>query len=300
MTSRNPPSPHRRATLKAMAAATLGLPPLAGAQTTPAKVLRYAFPIAETGMDPVALSDLYSRILTAHIFENFYDYDHLARPFKIRPCTAAGMPEVSEDFRTYTVRIKPGIYFQDDPVFKGSKRELVAQDYVYSWKRFFDPRWKAPAFATLNELKMLGMGALRDAALKDKKPFDYDTEVEGMRALDRYTVRFRFAEPQPRFIQTMAGGDLSVTVPVGLEDEIGQLGRSFNSMAERLRDAFSQVELEKNRIEILLNDLSEGVLGISADGRVTITNPAAAELLGRDLPIGAELGRAFPYDIANV
>jgi len=208
MTSRNPPSPHRRATLKAMAAATLGLPPLAGAQTTPAKVLRYAFPIAETGMDPVALSDLYSRILTAHIFENFYDYDHLARPFKIRPCTAAGMPEVSEDFRTYTVRIKPGIYFQDDPVFKGSKRELVAQDYVYSWKRFFDPRWKAPAFATLNELKMLGMGALRDAALKDKKPFDYDTEVEGMRALDRYTVRFRFAEPQPRFIQTMAGGDL--------------------------------------------------------------------------------------------
>jgi len=191
-----------------MAAATLGLPPLAEAQSTPAKVLRYAFPIAESGMDPVALSDLYSRILTAHIFENFYDYDHLARPFKIRPCTADGMPEISEDFRTYTVRIKPGIFFQDDPVFKGSKRELVAQDYVYSWKRFFDPRWKAPAFATLNELKMLGMGALRDAAIKDKKPFNYDTEVEGMRALDRYTVRFRFAEPQPRFIQTMAGGDL--------------------------------------------------------------------------------------------
>jgi len=208
MTSRNPPSARRRATLKAMAAATLGLPPLAEAQSTPAKVLRYAFPIAESGMDPVALSDLYSRILTAHIFENFYDYDHLARPFKIRPCTADGMPEISEDFRTYTVRIKPGIFFQDDPVFKGSKRELVAQDYVYSWKRFFDPRWKAPAFATLNELKMLGMGALRDAAIKDKKPFNYDTEVEGMRALDRYTVRFRFAEPQPRFIQTMAGGDL--------------------------------------------------------------------------------------------
>ena len=100
--------------------------------------------------------------------------------------------------------------------------------------------------------------------------------------------------------ETMAGGDLSVTVPVGLEDEIGQLGRSFNSMAERLRDAFSQVELEKNRVEILLNDLSEGVIGISADGRVTITNPAAAELLGRDLPVGAELGRAFPYDVANI
>ena len=208
MTARNPPSPRRRATLQALAAAPFGLPSLTTAQAPLPKVLRYAFPIAETGMDPVALSDLYSRILTANIFEGLYEYDHLARPFKIRPCTADGMPDVSDDFRTYTVRIKPGILFQDDPVFKGKPRELVAQDYVYSWKRFFDPRWKAPAFATLNELKMLGMAALREAALKDKKPFDYDTEVEGLRALDRYTVRFRFAEPQPRFIQTMATPDL--------------------------------------------------------------------------------------------
>jgi ABC-type transport system substrate-binding protein len=203
-----PDSPDRRTALKALAATAVGVPALAAAQESRPKVLRYAFQIAETGMDPVALSDLYSRILTAHIFENFYDYDHLARPFRIRPCTADGMPEISDDFRTYIVRIKPGIYFQDDPAFKGSKRELVAQDYVYAWKRFFDPRWKAPAFATLNELKMLGMSALRDAVLKEKKPFDYDTEVEGMRAIDRYTVRFRFAEPQPRFIQVMAGGDL--------------------------------------------------------------------------------------------
>ncbi len=100
--------------------------------------------------------------------------------------------------------------------------------------------------------------------------------------------------------EAIAGGDLSVTAPVGLEDEIGQLGRSFNVMAGRLRDAFAQAELEKDRVEILLNDLSEGVIGISADGHVTITNPAAAELLGRDLPVGAELGRAFPYDVANI
>jgi hypothetical protein len=103
---------------------------------------------------------------------------------------------------------KPGIYFQDDPVFNGSKRELVAADYVYSWKRFFDPRWKAPAYASLNELKMLGMAALREAALKGKAPFDYDTPIDGMRALDRYTLQFRFAEPQPRFLQAMSGGDL--------------------------------------------------------------------------------------------
>jgi signal transduction histidine kinase len=100
--------------------------------------------------------------------------------------------------------------------------------------------------------------------------------------------------------EAIAAGDLSVTVPVGLEDEIGQLGQSFNSMAERLRDAFFEVQQQKDRVEILLNDLSEGVIGISADGRVTIANPAAAELLGRTLPVGAELGHAFPYDVANI
>ena len=77
MTARNPPSPRRRATLRALAAAPFGLPSLATAQAPLPKVLRYAFPIAETGMDPVALSDLYSRILTANIFEGLYEYDHL-------------------------------------------------------------------------------------------------------------------------------------------------------------------------------------------------------------------------------
>jgi len=198
----------RRSALKALAAAPLAAPTFSSAQAELPKVLRYQFEVAETGFDPAQLTDLYSRIVTAHIFDNLYCYDHLARPFLIRPNTAEGMPEISDDFRVWAVRVKPGIYFQDDPAFKGAQRELVAADYVYSWKRFFDPRWKAPAYASLNELKMLGMAELREAALKGKKPFDYDTPIDGMRALDRYTLQFRFAEPQPRFLQTMSGGDL--------------------------------------------------------------------------------------------
>jgi ABC-type transport system substrate-binding protein len=174
----------------------------------PAKVLRYAFSVAETGFDPVQISDLYSRTVTPNIFEGMYKYDHLARPFKIKPNTAAALPETSPDFRTWTIRLRPGIYFQDDPAFKGRRRELVAQDYVYSLKRFFDPRWKAPAFATLNELKMIGLADVREEALKGKKPFDYDREVEGLRALDRYTLQIRLAEPNPRLIQVFASGDL--------------------------------------------------------------------------------------------
>ena len=210
MTERDPASSKRRATLKALAAASVAAPALARAQTSngsTTKTLRYPFEVAETGFDPVALSDLYSRIVTSHIFDGLYCYDHLARPFKIKPNTADGMPDVSEDFRVWTVRLKPGIFFQDDPAFKGNKRELIAQDYVYAWKRYFDPRWKAPAFPTIGELKMLGMAALRDAALKGKA-FDYDTPAEGMRAIDRYTLQFKFANPEPRFVQIMADSSL--------------------------------------------------------------------------------------------
>ena len=180
----------------------------ADAQEANIKTLRYPFEVAESGFDPVQLVDLYSRIVTAHIYENLYDYDHLARPFKIKPCTADGMPKVSDDFGVWTVRVKPGIHFQDDPVFKGKRRELVAEDFVYTLKRFFDPRWKAPAYASVNELGILGLASLRETALKNKTPFDYDTPVEGLRALDRYTVQYRFDKPQPRFLYSLVGGDL--------------------------------------------------------------------------------------------
>jgi ABC-type transport system substrate-binding protein len=41
------------------------------------------------------------------------------------------MPEISADGKTWTIRIRPGIHFADDPVFKGQRRELTAADYVY-------------------------------------------------------------------------------------------------------------------------------------------------------------------------
>ena len=59
------------------------------------------------------------------------------------PNTLAELPEVSADFRTFTFRVRPGIYFADDPAFKGRRRELVAEDYVYALKRHYDPRWKS-------------------------------------------------------------------------------------------------------------------------------------------------------------
>jgi len=176
--------------------------------TAPAKVFRYAFPIAETGFDPAQISDIYSRTVTPHIFEALYGYDPLAMPVKIRPLLAAGMPEAAADFKTYTVRLRPGIFFTDDPAFKGKPRELVAEDFVYSFKRFADPAVKSPIWNSVEEIGLLGLAALRKQALASKKRFDYDREIEGLRALDRYTLQFRLQQPRPRLLETLAQNDL--------------------------------------------------------------------------------------------
>ncbi|MBQ0957845.1 bicyclomycin resistance protein [Ideonella sp. 4Y11] len=198
----------RRDLIRAGAAWGL-LPALAPAQplTTGERVLRYAFRTAETVMDPVRVNDLYSRTLTAHLFEGLYTYDHLARPVKFRPLTAAALPEVSDNHRTWTIRLRPGIYFADDPAFGGRRRELVAEDYVYSIKRYADPLLKSPNWGYVDSYQLLGLAAQRQRA-QGGRPFDYDAPVEGLRALDRYTLQIRLSEPRPRFIEFLAVGDL--------------------------------------------------------------------------------------------
>ena len=115
----------------------LGLPASAA---DPNKTLRVAFNAAETGFDPQAINDNYSYMVGDAIFDALYTYDYFARPPRLVPNTASGLPELTDSGRTFTIRVKPGIYFADDPAFKGKRRELTAEDYVYSIKRNFDPR----------------------------------------------------------------------------------------------------------------------------------------------------------------
>jgi peptide/nickel transport system substrate-binding protein len=166
------------------------------------KVLRYAFSVAETSADPAKVSDIYSNFVISAIFDSPLDYDYLARPLKLIPNTLEAMPEVSADRLTYTMRVKPGIYFSDDPAFNGKKRELVAEDYVYSLKRLLDPRVASPLLGEL-EGKIVGVDEALAKARKANK-FDYDTPIEGLKAIDRYTWRIKLTEPFYTFIYNFA------------------------------------------------------------------------------------------------
>jgi ABC-type transport system substrate-binding protein len=246
------------------------------------KVMRYAFEVAETGFDPVQLSDLYSRNIAGNIFDAPLRYAYLAKPGTVEPNTLVAMPEVSADFKTYTFHLRPGIYFTDDPAFGGRKRELVAQDYVYSYKRHFDPKWKSYAVGGLEVLDILGMNELRAAAIKSGK-FDYNTEVDGLRALDRYTLRITLGKADPRFNLTLADpslmGAVAREVIEAYPDKTMEhpVGTGAFRLAEWRRSSF--IALERNpdyRVDVYHATPDESDAGAVA---------MAAALQGRKLPL---------------
>jgi oligopeptide transport system substrate-binding protein len=166
------------------------------------KVLRTTFQVAETGFDPVKVSDYYSGVVISAIFDPLLTYDYLARPAKLVPNVTTSLPEIADGGKTYTLKLRPGIHFTPDAAFKGQKRELTAADYVYSIKRFLDPKNRSP-YAFLFEGKIVGLDKLA-AQAKQSGRFDYDSPVAGLEATDRYTLRIRLTETDFNFSHVLA------------------------------------------------------------------------------------------------
>ena len=126
--------------MKRLVAAVLSLALCAGGALAAdsRKVLRLAIPDIET-LDPQQYAESPSFDVLRAIYEGLYQFDYLANPPRLTPVTATALPEITNDGRTWTMHVQPGIYFTPDPAFKGRKRELTAEDYVYSLKRWLDP-----------------------------------------------------------------------------------------------------------------------------------------------------------------
>ncbi len=211
------------------------------------KVLRVPFIIAETNFDPAFISDIYSATVINEIFDAPLTYDFLARPAKLKPQVLDAMPEITDGGRTYTLHVKKGIYYTDDPAFGGKKRELVAADFEYAMKRLMDPKIASPNL-WLIEGRVAG---LEEAIAKAKKAgkFDYDAHVSGIEVLDRYTLRIRLLKPDYNFnyilaMPTIVGQAREVVEKYG--DDIGAhpVGTGAFKLAEWKRS--SKIVLVKN------------------------------------------------------
>jgi len=247
------------------------------------KVLRFASE-SETGFDPARAGDTRSLRVTSHIFETLLEYDPLARPVRLRPRTAAAMPEAEpgSDFRVWTVRVKPGILFTPHPAFGGRPRELVAADYAYSLQRLADPATKSPGWTTLEQAGISGLAAKRQQALDSRSAFAYDRPISGLQLPDRHILRFQLDAPRPRFPQWLAQSS-SVAVAREVIEAAGELspqqpvGTGPFMLAEWRRSS---------RIVLVRNPLFREVLYDASPAPDDVRGQAIlARLKGRRLPM---------------
>ncbi|MEO8751859.1 MAG: ABC transporter substrate-binding protein [Casimicrobiaceae bacterium] len=181
----------------AIALATSMVPPAAGAERPPG-VLRIGLPLVPETLDPPRVDNGQALVAMAGIYDTLYAHDPLARPAAITPLAATALPEISADYRTFTVRVRPGIFFTPHPSFGGKPRELTAADFGYVFRRVLDPKLRSPWLQML-EGKIEGLDALARRANEAQRAIDYDAPVSGLAVVDRYTLRIRLNAPDPIF-----------------------------------------------------------------------------------------------------
>jgi len=192
-------------------------PDQATADSAGLKVYRHSMDQAPTSLDPAQAANVYANFVALNAYDTLFSYKYLARPYVLKTNLAVGWPDISADGLTYTIRIKPGVRFIDDPCFAGGRgRELVAEDFVYSIKRQFDPATR-PQGAWLWAGRIAGLDAWKAAGA------DYGADVEGLEAIDSHTIVIRLTKPYPQLLNTLALGFASI-VP---HEAVAHYGKEF-------------------------------------------------------------------------
>jgi two-component system sensor histidine kinase ResE len=97
--------------------------------------------------------------------------------------------------------------------------------------------------------------------------------------------------------QEMSRGNFGQLVTVTSQDEVGQLARNFNELAQTLDQTITALKKEKGKIENILVNMAEGVLAVDMQGRIILANNQAAKTLafGAREFIGRPLTTIVPY-----
>ncbi len=174
-------------------------------------------------LDPARAPELGTIYTIAPLYHQLLTYDYLASPATLIPYAATALPQISADRRTYTLTIRPGLMFAPHPAFGGKPRELVAADFVYSWKRVADPAHSSMSYSSFEGL-IEGLDEIVARARRESR-FDYNVTIAGIRALDKYTLQIRLTRPDATFIHQLAYAGLSAVPKEVVEAEGAEFAR---------------------------------------------------------------------------
>src|SRR4030042_219925 len=132
--------------------------------------------------DPALTRDIYSITIIQQLFDGLIQID---QNLNVIPAIARSW-KISSDGLTYTFFLREGVKFHNG-------REIVAEDFVYSFTRMADLKNKSPA-AHLME-KVLGVKEFQDGETN---------YVKGFKSLGKYTMEIKLSEPFYPFISALA------------------------------------------------------------------------------------------------
>ncbi len=95
----------------------------------------------------------------------------------------------------------------------------------------------------------------------------------------------------------IANDDLEHRLPINSKDEIGELSRSLNNLAEKLKERIDELRSEKTKAELILDNMAEGILLLSKDGEVILTNPSIERIF--QVPASEIVGKPVIYSIRS-
>jgi len=183
---------------------------IVGAACTPRRDIGNTLRVAQREkiktLDPAHANDFFSGTAVRRTYEGLYQYHYLKRPYEVVPNIAAAMPAISADGKTYTIRLKQDVYFQDDACFpEGKGRRVVAKDFIFSWMRLADPKTASEVWWALDG-RIVGLNEWREKLKQgdaNSGTSHYDLPVEGLKAIDDFTLEVRLTREDPLFIHML-------------------------------------------------------------------------------------------------
>ena len=92
----------------------------------------------------------------------------------------------------------------------------------------------------------------------------------------------RITRPLEEFsqvVERISAGDFASRAPVDDTEELDRLGRTFNTMAERLQDTIQEISEERKKIEAIVSGMTDALIATDRHGQIILLNRAAEELL---------------------
>lgn len=150
-----------------------------------------------SSLDPANAYDSVSLSVVQQVYESLYQYKYNVSPYTLEPLLAEDFPQLSEDKKTYTFKIKKNIQYHQSDAFKGQPRFVLAEDFINQIKRLAFKETNSNGW-WLFDGKIKGINEFR--AKVNTLDDLFATPIEGVKALDDHTIQIELIKPYPQLL----------------------------------------------------------------------------------------------------